>query len=395
MSVRGRITTAAVVAALHLAALVPLVDGGSVIVGPIFQPEAEGVLDGSLPYRDRDFEYPPFALGPVLAPAAVTDDPGSYSEAFAWEMLGFDLMIVALLAFGIRAGPGRVIGALAVYSLGILFLSGILAPDSDLDASLPLARFDLVPAALVLAAVLAREARLSATWSALLAVGTAVKAYAALLYPVLWHAERRPARVVVAGIVPVALAAALVLAWGDEFGSAISYHSTRDLQIETVAASPLLVAHLLGASAGFTTGAGSYNLDAAGDSLARAVTIGLLAGGYALVVWATWRWRPRPLAAATAVLAVAVCFSPVLSPQFLLWVLPVSAAAFGLGTPNLLLLAAVFGTQVVLSRYHLVESIDAGFVIPLAVRNLLLVAYVAAVGLRLRSGSPAAPAWAR
>lgn len=395
MSMRARIVAAAIVAALHLAALIPLTDGGSTIVGPIFQPDAEDVVGGVLPYRDRDFEYPPFALGPLLGPAVVSDDQAGYAEAFSWEMIGFDLAIVALLAFGLRAPQGRVIGALGVYTIGVLALSGVVLPDSKLDASLPLARFDLFPAALVLAAVLAREAARSATWSGLLAIGTAVKAYPLLLYPVLGRGEQRPLRAIVAGAVPLLLAAALVIAWGDEFGSAIDYHSGRDLQIETVAASPLLVAHLLGADAGFSTGGGSYNLDAPGAEAARAVTIALLLVGYALVVWATWRYRTPPLVAATAVLAVAVCFTPVLSPQFLLWLLPVSAAAFGLGWPNLILLAATVLTQIFLSKYHLVESLDAGFVIPLAIRNALLLAYVAAVALSLRSGSPAAPAWAR
>jgi hypothetical protein len=395
VSTRGRILAATIVAALHLAILVPLTDGASVIVGPVFQPDAEDVIEGVLPYRDRDFEYPPFALGPVLAPAAVADDVPGYTEAFAWEMIGFDLAIIALLAFGLRAPPGRVAAALGVYTFGIFALSGVLLPDSKLDASLPLARFDLVPAALVLAAVLAREAARSATWSALLGVATAVKAYPLLLYPALGRGESRPLRAIVAGTVPLVLAAALVVAWGDEFGSAIDYHSGRDLQIETLGSSALLVAHLFGADAGFTTGGGSYNVDAPGDEIARALTIALLLVGYALVVWAAWRWRPAPLIGATAVLAVAVCFSPVLSPQFLLWLLPVSAAAFGLGAPNLILLAAVVLTQIFLSRYHLVEQLDAGFVLPLAARNALLLAYVAAVALSLRSGSPAAPAWAR
>jgi len=395
VSTRARIFAAAVVAALHLAVLVPLTDGASVIVGPVFQPDAEDVIEGVLPYRDRDFEYPPFALGPLLGPAAVSDDPLGYSEAFAWEMIGFDLAIVALLAFALRAPPGRVGSALGVYTFGILALSGVLLPDSKLDASLPLARFDLVPAALVLAAVLAREAARSATWSALLSVAAAVKAYPLLLYPVLGRGETRPLRAIAAAAVPLVLAAALVLAWGDDFGSAIDYHSGRDLQIETLGASALLVAHLFGADAGLTTGAGSYNLDAPGDEVARALTLGLLVVGYALVVWATWRWRPAPLVAATAVLAVAVCFSPVLSPQFLLWLLPVSAAAFGLGAPNVILVAAVVLTQVFLSKYHLVEALDAEFVIPLAARNALLLAYLVAVALSLRSGSPATPAWAR
>ena len=138
-SARDRAAAALIAAFLHLAVLAPLADGHSVIVGPIFQPEAEAILDGALPYRDRDFEYPPLAVPVLLAPALASDQPEGYGEAFAWEMIGFDLAIVALLAFWPRASSARIAGALVVYSLGVFALSGALLADSVLDASLPLA----------------------------------------------------------------------------------------------------------------------------------------------------------------------------------------------------------------------------------------------------------------
>jgi Glycosyltransferase family 87 len=391
VSARDRTAAALIAAFLHLAVLAPLADGHSVIVGLIFQPEAEAILDGALPYRDRDFEYPPLAVPVLLAPALVSDQPAGYGEAFAWEMIGFDLAIVALLAFWLRASSARIAGALVVYTLGVFALSGALLPNSVLDASLPLARFDLVPAALVLAALLAREAGRSVTWSALLSLAGAVKAYPLLLYPVLLRGEARLGRVALAALVPLAVAAGVVLAIGDEFASAIGYHAERQLQIETVAATPLLLAHLFGAPARIEAGGGSYNLDAPGSEAARAISLILLAFGYALVVWIAWRWNAPLLPAATAVLAVAVAFAPVLSPQFLLWLLPVSAAAFGLRVQNLVLLAAVVLTAVVLARYDEVGDLSAGFVIPLAARNGLLLAFLALAVVGLRSGSRALP----
>lgn len=393
MSASRRLAAAAIAALAHLAVLAPLVDGHSVILSLAFQPEAEAILDGALPYRERDFEYPPLALPVLLAPALVSSSPDAYVEAFSWEMIGFDLAIVALLAFGLRASAPRVVASLATYSVGIFALSGLLLADSVLDASLPLARFDLVPAAFVLAALLAREARRSATWSALLSFGGAVKAYPLLLYPVLLRGEARIGRVALAALGPLVLAGGIVLVTGDEFGSAIGYHAERELQIETVAASPLLIAHLFGATAGYEIGAGSFNLDAPGSEAARAISLLLLALGYVVVVGVAWRWNAPLLPAATAVLAVAVAFAPVLSPQFLLWLLPVSAAAFGLRAPNLVLLAAVVLTAVVLGRYDQVGDLSAAFVLPLAVRNALLLAFLALVVVSLRSGSPADRGW--
>jgi uncharacterized membrane protein len=103
--------------------------------------------------------------------------------------------------------------------------------------------------------------------------------------------------------------------------------------------------------------------------------------------------------AAAAVIAVAIVFAPVLSPQFMLWLLPISAAAYGLRAPNLVLLASIVLTQLVLSEYGQLAELDAGFIVPLAIRNALLLAYLAMVLYPMaaateRSGYPAAAAWA-
>jgi hypothetical protein len=90
----------------------------------------------------------------------------------------------------------------------------------------------------------------------------------------------------------------------------------------------------------------------------------------------------------------------VLSPQFLLWLLPVSACAYGLGRENLVLLLAILFTQIELQHYDGVESMSGSFVWPLAVRNVLLLVYLALVaapilrtqGSRGRAGRYSSPA---
>ena len=70
-------------------------------------------------------------------------------------------------------------------------LSGAILDPSLIDtAPLILVRFDLVPALFVLAAVLARDAARSATWSAMLSLGAAVKAFPIFLYPALLRGEQ-------------------------------------------------------------------------------------------------------------------------------------------------------------------------------------------------------------
>ena len=317
----------------------------------------------------------------IVAPAAVGDTLDSYNDAFQAQMLVVDLAIVLLLALGLPGSSRHVIAALATYTLGVVALSGIVLGGSDIDdAPLALSRFDLWPALLVLAAVLAREAGRSATWSATLSSAVALKAYPLALFPALLRGERNHRRVLIAALVPLLVAAAIVIGYGDEFGSAISYHTGRGLQVESVAATPLEVAAINDVSAAAVYGSGSFNFVAGGADAARALSIGLLVSCYLLVLWAGWRSRVSHLKLATALLAVIVVFSPVLSPQFLFWLLPLSAAAFGLSAANVVLVVACVLTQLMLQFYaRMVVDFDPEFVWRLAGRNAALLIYLGLV----------------
>jgi hypothetical protein len=246
-----RLVAVGVVCALHLALLAPSVGGWSSVLELDFAPEAEAIEAGERPYRDQELEYPPLSIPVIVGPALLTEDVDEYIRAFQWEMLGFDLAIVLLLGLGVQGDRRRVLGALGIYTAGVVALSGVVLGDSVIDiAPLALSRFDLVPAVGVLAAALARERGRSATWSALLATGAAVKAFPLLLFPALLRGERNLARVALAAAIPLLAAAGLVLAWGDEFGSAISHHTGRALQVESLAATPFGLAKLLGSGVG-------------------------------------------------------------------------------------------------------------------------------------------------
>jgi hypothetical protein len=174
--------------------------------------------------------------------------------------------------------------------------------------------------------------------------------------------------------------AAAVIVMGDEFGSAITYHTERTLQVESLGASPFEVAHVLGAS-GIATGVGhgGFEISASGATAARWISVIIGVGGYLWLVWAGWRSRATNLELVCALLAVLVVFAPVLSPQFLLWLLPVSACAYGLRKENLVLLLAILFTQIELQHYDGVDDLSGSFVWPLVVRNLLLLAYLVLV----------------
>jgi Glycosyltransferase family 87 len=381
LATRPRIIAALAACAIHLALLVPTVGQLGGVLGTDFGPEAEAIEGGSLPYADQDLEYPPLSIPVIVAPALFGETLDSYNESFEVQMLAVDLAIVLLLALALPGSGPYVAGALAVYTLGIVALSGIVLGASDIDeAPLALGRFDLWPALLVLAAVLARERGRSATWSALLSAGVALKAYPLALYPGLLRGERNLRRVAIAAAIPLLIAAAIVIGLGDEFGSAISYHTQRGLQIEALAATPLEIGAINDVGSGAVYGNGSFNYVAAGAGAARAVSIGLLVTGYVLMLVAGWRSRVSHLKLATALLAVVVVFSPVLSPQFLFWLLPLSAAAYGFSIENAVLIVACVLTQLMLQFYaRVVVDFDPEFVWRLAGRNLALVAYVCLV----------------
>ena len=139
---------------------------------------------------------------------------------------------------------------------------------------------------------------------------------------------------------------------GDEFGSAITYHTQRALQVESLAASPFEVAHVLGFVRHLVGGGARRIRDPLLRRHRRALDLGRRweRPAYLWLVWAGWRSRASNLALVTALLTVLVVFAPVLSPQFLLWILPVSACAYGLGKENLVLLVAILLTQIVLAE---------------------------------------------
>jgi hypothetical protein len=397
MTIRRRVTAAALVCALHLALFTPTIGNWSSIVVGDFAPQAQAIKAGDLPYRDQQIEYPPLSIPVLIAPVYFDDSTQGFVDGFMWEMLAFDLAIVILIALALPGDTKRVLSAVGIYTVGVATLSGVVLDDSVVDSGpLALDRFDLVPALFVLAAVLARDRNRSATWSALLSVGVAIKAFPLFVYPALLRGEKNLRRVIVAGAIPLIVSALAVIVAGDEFGSAIGYHTERALQVESLGASVFEVAHVLGASGIATVpGHGGFEISASGAATARWISVVIGAAGYGLLVWAGWRSKASNLELATALLAVLIVFAPVLSPQFLFWLLPVSACAYGLALENLVLLIAILFTQVGLQNYQGLGALSGNFVWPVAARNVFLLVYLVVVAAPIvragrRTASPSA-----
>ena len=222
-----------------------------------------------------------------------------------------------------------------------------------------LSRFDLWPAALTaaaLAALLSGRLRLGH-----LALGAAVaaKLYPAVLVPLtlvyVWRrkgrrealALRRPPPARPGPRVRPVPASSLRTAWRTASGT----QAARPLQMESLGAALLLVGHnVFGFGLTMDSSHGSQNLaGTAPDVLAVALSVLQVA---ALV--ATWilfargpATRERLLLASAAALVAFVALGKVLSPQFLIWLIPVVPLVQGRRglTASLLLAAALVVTQ--------------------------------------------------
>jgi uncharacterized membrane protein len=307
---------------------------------PVYEKYGEAMLAGEVPYRDFEVEYPPLAL-PVFALPAVGER--GFRQQFEWLMAFCGCLMIAFSVLGARA--------LAVDFRALL----VLAVSPLLLGSVMLTRFDLWPAALTagaLAALLSDRLRVG---HVVLGAAIAAKLYPAVLLPLaVVYAWRRRGRrealvcLVLAGVVVAAVYAPfLAIAPGDTLSS-VGRQLSRPLQIESLGAAVLHATHqAFGTQLEMQSSHGSQNL--VGDA-PNVMAVLLSIAQVATVVWLLVRFArgaatPGRLAAhAAAVLVAFVALGKVLSPQFLIWLLPVVPLA-RLRSANLLLASALVVTQ--------------------------------------------------
>jgi len=317
-----------------------------------------------VPYRDFFVEYPPGSLPALVLPAAAGSE---YALAFKLAQAGLGalaVMLVALALTAIDAPPRRLYGAVALTAVAPAALGPVT-----------FTRYDLWPAALTvaaLAAVLAGRARLGL---GALGLAAAAKLYPLAVVPLalLYVRRRHGTREALSALAVAACVFALVvlpfvaLAPGGVRFS-LSFQASRPLHIETAAAGVLLAAHHLGGyAAEVVSSFNSQNLDGV---LPDAVTVALAAlQGLAVVaVWALFargrRGGNELLAASAAVVAVLLLFSKLLSPQYLVWLLPLVPLVGGTaGIASAALLLAAFALTQSLRLWDGVGLSPAGWVV--------------------------------
>lgn len=364
----------AVAVAIHLVALLPLVGSDSWILDNIFQPYSEGLLDGVAPFSElnprfgtNNYEYPPGSIPFVALPGLFGLSLPAFRTSWDLWQLGWDISIVVLIGVVLYRSPKKLAAALAIYTTGLLALGGLV-----------LERFDLIPTAFTLLALALYLRGRSAGWGLSLGAAIAVKAWPLALGPCLFKGEHKRWRALLALALPIIAGFALTWAvYGDEPWSAFSYHAKRGIQIEALAATPFLVEAKLGGDAHPVFGYGAFNIAGTGVEIARIASLVILVVGYLLIAWLLIRRRVPVLLASAAVTGWLVVTATVLSPQFLIWVLPLAAIAAPLRWESVLLVASCGLTRWTMENYIEIGNLGAGFIWPLTARNLLLAVWLA------------------
>jgi uncharacterized membrane protein len=344
---------------------------GAIVDTPIYERYGSAMRAGQLPYRDFAVEYPPGALPAFVAPAFSR----AYDSVFGWLMAacGLGCLVFAALA----RPPAR---ALAFVALSPLLIGSTV-----------FSRFDLWPALFVTAAVAAFvHDRHLLGWAAL-GAAFAIKLYAVVLVPLavvwtlrrrgareLWHGVAAAAAVVAAAFLPFAIAAPRGL-W-DSFWN----QTKRPLQIETLAAS---VVTTFG-HARVVWSYGSQNLVGEGALAAASTALEVLV---LVLLWVGFARGPaereRFLRYAGGAVCAFIVFGKVLSPQYLIWLVPLVPLLRGRRglAATALLAAALVATQVYFpwSYFEYVDTFHLAWVV--LARNLLLVALLAVLTLPARA----------
>jgi hypothetical protein len=353
---------------------------------------AEGLLHGRIPYRDVFVEYPPGAFVALMPPAFITDE--HYRSAFKALMaivaLG-GLWCVARLLVELGAGPQRL-----TLALGFLAVSPLMLGSVWLNS------YDVWPAVLSVAALLALVFGFVALAFVFLGLAFAAKVYAIVLVvpAALYVASHRGMRAAIRGSAAFAIAAALVVtpfaaASPGGVWSSIRSQAERGLHIESLGASLLLVADRLGlydvtVTAGSTAAKSRDLAGPAPDALAFIST--LLLAAAITAVWVAFARSTRDaqqLATAFAAgVAAVLAFSKVLSPQYGEWLLFLCPLAAGAGGVAAAALAAAAFVLANLWFHHYSHLYDVDGVVWLVLlRNAALVACYGVLLAALLRGS--------
>ena len=331
---------------------------GQIVDWPTYLQYGRSMRDGLVPYRDFAVEYPPGALPVFVLPTWLH---GDYASSFAWLMALCGVLLVAVVA-SLRP-------AAAFYvALGPLLVGSLI-----------LSRFDLWPALLATAAlVLLVRGRHLSGW-ALLGAAVAAKLWPLVLVPLAlaWSIRRgRPFAPLAGAAVLLAVTLPFAIVSPGGLWDSISGQASRPLQVESLGAAIVTTF----SHPEIVTSHGSQNIV---GQHALASAFGVLQLLVLTALWVAFVRGPatgdRLLRYAAACTCAFIVFGKVLSPQYLIWLVPLVPLVRGrrgLAATELLTLALILTQVWFPQRYfdYALEFRNAGLVL---VRDLVLVALLA------------------
>jgi len=369
-----RAATALAAAAVFLGSWVLLhqlwyAHAGEIVDTPGYETYADAIVSGKVPYRDFSVEYPPGALLPMLAPevTASRGNFGEYGHSFEKWMAGAGVLMVLVVA--LWAPPSRTL---------------LVAVSPLLLGNLMLSRFDLWVAALTVGALIALLLERLGTSAVALGAAIATKLFPAVLAPVafvwIWRRRGRRAALAWTGIVAAVCAVvflpfAIVAPGGLEHS--FSSQLDRPLQIESLGGGVLIAAHHAFGTRLHVFTTMSQNLSGPGAHLA-AVLSSVLQIAALLVAWIAYargpQTRERLVRYAAAAVVAFVAFDKVLSPQYMVWLIPLVPLVRSRLAQHLLV-AGLILTQIEFpARYWTFVALNPSVTTVVLWRDLVLVA---------------------
>lgn len=347
-------------------------------------------------YSEFGMEYPPGSIPFVVLPGIEKPLDDSYRTRFVLLMILVDLVgLIALIALARRWGS----------SLGPWVWIAVV----PLLGPISYNRLDLVPAVATILAVERFSARSWFGGGGWLGYGVVAKIYPAVFLPVVFAAARRKQILLGAGVV-IALFLLPYLGFLDDvYRNVLGYHADRGIQIESLWGFVLLFLSKFGHAIGINFTFGALHVDSSVAPFLEVASQTLSLGFVVLGVWLANRARtagrdvagPELAGIMFMVMAGTMGVGSVFSPQFMVWLGALAAAALcdkgtWLRVPALAVLPAALMTQFIYPFFYgRLVAVETPALVLLASRNFLVlfVAVETFTALRGRAGllSRAAP----
>ena len=285
---------------------------------------AKGLVKGIFPIDDSMWQYPPLAGVVFAIPQWLF---GNALTGFIVFMIVIDLLILITL---LMTGLNRFKFNSASTSLNGLSGAWFWVLWPILMGPLALTRFDVVPTLFALLALIALSNKKIRPYLSgfLLAIGALVKLWPMLLFVI--YPKKVLKKVSASFVSTLVLVILFMSTWSVGFTNFLNNQTSRGLQVESIAATPFVLAKLFGANVEYPFRYGSLEVQAA-----FATEIGFLLNLFTLVVFIvlfalSYQNKLNNLNLfdkALVIVMISIALSRVFSPQFWVWIGGLAALA--------------------------------------------------------------------